>query len=98
MTPEQREAEREYHRQHDRKRRKKASRKEYHKMLKKRLRAAEAFDKWFTMPKAMVCCNPNCSKLAIHDSLGQTGLCPDHTVGAHSILNRDRPHGVQANA
>ena len=48
-----------------------------------------------TLKSASICCHPNCDRLALVDYRGnQTFLCPDHTTGAHSILNRDRPHGV----
>ena len=43
------------------------------------------------LPEAMICAHPICNRLAVFDGYGQTGLCPEHVKGAHSILiNRGR--------
>ena len=79
MTPEQREADRAYHREHDRKRAKTPERREYTKQLKRRIRAADKFDKEFSgLPDDMTCCNPRCDNPQVSDCYGPTGLCAEH--------------------
>ena len=42
----------------------------------------------FELPDAMICACPDCERLAIHDTLGQTGLCPDHNRQSGHYLTR----------
>ena len=88
MTEAEREAVRERNREHDKQRARTPERREYHNQLKRRIRAAEKFDKDFKLPDAMICTCPDCERLAIHDSLGQTGLCPDHFRQSGHYLTR----------
>ena len=83
MTPEQREVDRAYHREHDRTRSMTPERREYHSALKRRIRAANKFDREFEMPADMSCCNPNCNNPQVSDRYGPTGLCAEHLAATH---------------
>ena len=50
------------------------------------------------LPDVMICVHPGCKKLAVHDSLGQSGLCRDHLKGAHSyLLGKRKDQDTHAN-
>ena len=83
MTDEEKESLRAWHREYDKKRRATPERREYHNQLKRRLRAAEKFDREFEMPADMSCCNPNCNNPQVSDRYGPTGLCAEHLAATH---------------
>ncbi len=82
MTPEQLEANRAWHREYDKVRRKDPTRRAYSIALKRRLRAADKFDREFSLDADMTCCNPRCNLPQVSDRYGPTGLCRGHLDAA----------------
>ena len=79
MTEAEREALREYNREQDKQRARTPERREYHNQLRRRIRAADKFDKEFSgLPDHMICCNPRCDNPQVSDRYGPTGLCAEH--------------------
>ena len=83
MTDEEKESLRAWHREYDKKRRATPERREYHNQLRRRIRAAEKFDREFDgLPTDMTCCNPRCDLPQVSDNFGPTGLCAEHLDAA----------------